>query len=78
MAQLIEGAARRGCRVCGKAPGDSIAKHKDCYTEAQVTAVTVKVTLAPHVPRFVLCQSIRQRPPETGAQKSGLRGVPRA
>jgi len=31
-----------------------------------------------HAPRFVRCQSIRQRPPGIGTQKSRLRGVPRA
>ena len=32
--------------------------------------------LPDHAPRFVRCQSIRQRPPDMGTQKSVFRGVP--
>ena len=31
-----------------------------------------------YIPRLVLCQSIRQRPPDIGTQNSRFCGVPRA
>ena len=33
---------------------------------------------AAHAPRFVSCQSIRQRPPAIGARKGFFEGVPLA
>jgi Uri superfamily endonuclease len=51
---------------------------KDCPADGRGSLRGVIGVGTAHRPRFVRGQSIRQRPPDTGAQKSRFGGVPRA